>query len=143
MKTMSSRVEEFHRRHGFPVDHPLTSEGRHFTECLSNASGALKVLETVFRANEDDQRCVRASLLVGELAEVLEALAACDKEQLAKELADAAYVTAGTCVAYGIPMEECFDRIADANDTKENVTLHGDRGKGENYVAPSVEDLLR
>lgn len=79
---------------------------------------------------------------VEELAEELDAFEI-DKVNTTKELADILYVTIGFAVQFGLPLEEVFYRTHESNMTKTG-DKRGDGKvlKGEDYVAPYLEDLF-
>jgi predicted HAD superfamily Cof-like phosphohydrolase len=80
-------VAEFHRIFGCATDVPL--------------SGA-----------PDELLDLRIDLIAEELREVLEAMRAHDPLAVARELADLAYVTVGTAVAFGLILRDCGQTLA-------------------------------
>ncbi len=67
------------------------------------------------------------------------------KVELTKELADLMYVTIGTAVAFGLPLEEVFTEVHKSNmsklgdDGKPQFREDGKVLKGPNYKPPNLE----
>ncbi len=91
-------------------------------------------------------RAKRAELMLEELAELLEAMSSGDITMMADAIADLLYVTYGTAVAFGIPIESVFQEVHRSNMTKgTNANLHhegGDKGKGDGYRPPDIADAI-
>ena len=66
------------------------------------------------------------------------------KQQLTKELADLIYVTIGTAVAFGLPLEEVFTEVHNSNMTKtlDNKREDGKILKGPDYKKPNLEQFF-
>ncbi len=94
---------------------------------------------------------LRRDLMTEELVEIedefyrLELGLPINKTKLTKELADLMYVTIGTAVTFGLPLEEVFTEVH-----KSNMSKLGDDGKpvrradgkilkGENYKEPELD----
>jgi len=125
--TQYDKVRAFHRAFFHPLD-------KEFIEGTgSDAEFELKGL--------------RMRLIDEEVAEVCEALYEGTKQELAKELADLLYVVYGTAAAYGIPIDEVFNRVHESNMSKlgeDGKPVYRDDGKvlkGPNYKEPSMEGL--
>lgn len=103
---------------------------------------------------------LRWSLITEELDEVLEELKPFDwatggwnvsginKEKLTKELADLLYVTYGTAVSLGLPIDEAFRLVHESNMSKleDGKVLRREDGKvlkGKNYKEPDLSVLFK
>lgn len=115
-------VLEFHKTYNVPINVP-------FTEELVD---------------------LRVSLCVEECKEVEEELwlnspEFIDKKRLTKELADLLYVTIGTAVTFGLPLEEVFNEVHKSNmsklgeDGKPIMRSDGKVLKGKNYKEPDLD----
>lgn len=89
---------------------------------------------------------LRLRLMDEELTEVFEAINARDAVQTAHELADLLYVTIGTAVAFGVPIEDVFAAVSRANLSKIDPStgkpfevVGGKVRKGPDYFDPSDE----
>lgn len=118
-------VLEFHKTYGVPINVP-------FTEELVD---------------------LRVSLCVEECKEVEEELwlnspEFIDKKRLTKELADLLYVTIGTAVTFGLPLEEVFNEVHKSNMSKlgeDGKPIYREDGKvlkGPNYKEPDLEKFF-
>jgi len=144
-------VRRFHERHHFGIDRNLCEEGGDhdmfpaamLTAMAMQVLAMSETLAAYARKSEPngDWRMSRAHNMTEELAEVLLAMAAKDPVALLDGLGDLAYVTHGTAVVYGLPLERGFREIHRSNMTKDpapegEVTLHP--VKGENYEPPDL-----
>ena len=71
-----------------------------------------------------------------------------DRQKLAKELADLLYVTYGTAVSFGIPIDEVFDAVHRSNMSKlvDGKPLKREDGKvlkGPNYKPPQLDHIFK
>lgn len=71
-----------------------------------------------------------------------------NKEKLTKELADLLYVTYGTAVSLGLPIDEAFRLVHESNMSKleDGKVLRRDDGKvlkGKNYKEPDLSVLFK
>lgn len=80
-----------------------------FGHYMQNRPGPHIPPETVF---------LRKRLVAEECGELFEAMNAHDIVEIADALADLLYVTFGTAVAYGIPIDEVFDAVHQSNMAK-------------------------
>ncbi len=63
---------------------------------------------------------------------------------LADAIADSLYVIFGTCIAYGIPIDEIFNEVHRSNMTKSTKkNEYGKTIKGKDYVKPNLEPIIR
>jgi len=68
-----------------------------------------------------------------------------DEKKLTKELADLMYVTIGTAITFGLPLEEVFAEVHKSNMsklTKEGYVLRREDGKvlkSDQYQEPNLE----
>jgi len=72
-----------------------------------------------------------------------------DKKALTKELADLLYVTIGTAVTFGLPLEEVFYEVHKSNMSKlgeDGKPIYREDGKvlkGPNYKEPDLEKFFK
>lgn len=71
-----------------------------------------------------------------------------NKQKIAKELADLLYVTYGTALSFGIPIDEVFDAVHRSNMSKlvDGKPLKREDGKvlkGPNYQPPQLEFIFK
>jgi hypothetical protein len=161
-------VRAFHTKNGFTVGRPLIqpvadplSEGG-ASDRIKGLSGWLATQAETMESGchvpgTFDDRVLRTHLMLEELGESLQALAARDERLLFDGLVDLLYVLVGTAVAYDLPLAEGFEEVHASNMTKsrqntgkgrmcKTVQTDGDvriRDKGPNYVPPDLERVLR
>ena len=86
---------------------------------------------------------LRLALMKEELKEVKEAMESEDLQKIGKELADLLYVTFGTAVAYGLPMNSIFNAVHKSNMTKSRDKSNiGKTIKGPGYEPPDLEKFF-
>ena len=86
---------------------------------------------------------LRVRLMIGELAELVEAMQIGDYPNTAKELGDLLYVVYGTADEYGLPMDEIFDAVHESNMSKDGTRDSGGKiTKGPDYQPPDIEAVL-
>lgn len=104
---------------------------------------------------------LRRKLLTEEYREVMEAMDDCmtdimvngsateaSRAHLLKEMADLQYVLSGMAVAFGLPLEEAFERVHESNMSKlgpDGKPIYREDGKalkGPNYQPPVLDDLI-
>lgn len=162
MNANLTKVKEFHEKHGFPVntvptiphaeDPTIESASSYkLQEVADTLAGIAKTLENgTFdgrpAAEGFDDRLLRAHLLIEELGEFCQALADYNFVGALDGLADIEYVTHGSALTFGLPLQEAFDEVHKSNMTKA-VKAGGDkdvrcRKKGDTYVAPDIEGVL-
>lgn len=152
-----NKVREFHEKNGFDIDIPLRpnhphKSRHHASAALHHAASIVRQLAVPLERGTphplcDDQdydpRCMRAQLVLEEVSELLESMARHDEEMTLDALADVLYVTYGTAVAFGLPIDEAFDEVARSNMTKQK---QGDevrlRRKGNGYTPPDMRKVL-
>lgn len=101
--------------------------------------------------NEEKLIAFRISLLDEEYDELIQALNWGDPKFIAKEAADLVYVAVGTCVALGIPFDDVWAAVHEANmsklDEDGNAVLSDDGKvlKGPSYKGPEarIEKLVK
>ena len=91
-----------------------------------------------------DSRALRAELMLEELGESLEALAAGDELALLDGLADLIYVVVGTATTFKLPVEAAFREVHRSNMTKNSHIDHaaGVTGKGPQFKSPKLRAVL-
>ena len=119
-------VRDFHEKYEQDVDQPLKAETLELRAGLINEEAQEAFLEMINPSS-------------GEALDPEQV----DKRALTKELSDVLYVTVGTAVAWGLPLEEVFKRVHDSNMTKDGGTRSdGKILKGPSYVPPNLDDLF-
>lgn len=95
----------------------------------------------------DEDKALRIRLIHEEgIIELTEALEAEDPVKIADALADLLYVTLGTAVTCGIPLEACFNEVHRSNMSKFIDGHRREDGKwikGESYSPANLEPLLK
>jgi len=94
------------------------------------------------------ERSLRMKLMAEEMREYTEAESNNDIVNMAVELADIIYIACGTAVSYGIPLDEVFDAIHEANmkklvDGKVIKNEHGKVVKPEGWKPADIEGILK
>lgn len=93
-------------------------------------------------------RKLRESLIEEEYKELQEALDAEDLEQICKESCDLLYVVIGLMVAYGVPIDRCFDEVHRSNMSKlgpNGRPIYREDGKalkGPDYSPADLKKIL-
>ncbi len=118
MHHQQAQVEEFHRKHSFPVG--------------------------VEPGQDPKTDCVRLHLIAEELGELALAIGERDIVKIADALGDLAYVLLGAAVTYGIPLDAVFAEVHRSNMTKavrdpKDTRL---RSKGDSYRPPNIKQVL-
>jgi NTP pyrophosphatase (non-canonical NTP hydrolase) len=85
---------------------------------------------------------LRRRLILEEARELIDALAKRDVRLVADGLADLLYVTFGTALAFGIPMERVFLEVHRSNMTKSYEKKGGKSVKGPDYEPPNFDKIL-
>lgn len=111
---------------------------------------------TVYAANIGDkpelpskeERALRISLLKEEYNEYIMGEKHSDIVEIADALADMLYIINGTCVSYGIPIDEIFAEVHASNMSKldtDGKVLRREDGKvlkGPNYFKPRIREIM-
>ena len=93
----------------------------------------------------DDIILGRVSLISEEFAEFIKAAHGWDKEAMAKELADLAYVVYGAAVEIGIDLDKAIDIVHESNMSKVDGRLNKATGKyekGPSYIPPNMSSTI-
>lgn len=144
-------VRQFHEKHDFPADHPLESHLGKTVLTLDEIRCSLEDIasdiktEALERQAAGDERLYRMYLMIEELAEVADGLYKCDNDLVLDGLADLRYVSDGTAVTYGLPLEEGVQEVQRSNMTKKVRDKVNDprmRNKGPDYVPPNLKAVL-
>lgn len=142
------KVLAFHEKHDFWTDAKLY-EAQHETktELLEYVQRSLELYLPLLKyAQETHTVCGdhkaalvtgRVLLLVEELSEVVSALTDGSETELLDGLADLAYVTYGTAVAFDLPLDKAIDIVHLSNMTKEVGKFKP--SKGVHFVDPKEE----
>lgn len=93
------------------------------------------------------ERKLRMDLMLEEVKEYMESEDNEDLENLAKELADIIYITCGTAVSYGIPLDRVFSEVHASNMAKlvDGKPIRREDGKilkPEGWTPPDVKKIL-
>lgn len=96
---------------------------------------------------EQSLRDTRQRILDEEWEEYKRAEKDNDLTEIADALGDMLYIIFGTCIAYGIPIEDVFDEIHNSNMSKleDGKILKREDGKvlkGKNYFRPNIKKIL-
>lgn len=124
--TPMEMVREFHEKFEADINAELTSPKRYLREKLIYEE-ADEVSNELFPNMEDE----------------------IDKKKLTKELADLLYVTYGTAVTFGLPLEEVFEEVHRSNMSKlgdDGKPIRREDGKvlkGPNYKEPDLERYFK
>ena len=94
------------------------------------------------------ERDLRIKLLQEEFTEYLEGERNNDMVEIADALGDMLYIIYGTCVSYGLPINEVFNEIHASNMSKlgeDGKPIYREDGKvlkGPNYFKPNIAKIL-
>lgn len=149
---LTDRVKQFHLRNQFPCDESLSlhqnkkelyADGlfKELTDRLDTLAMMIRA-EALNQMERGDARLYRAHLILGEVAEQFQAMLDGSDKELTDALADIIFVTIGTAVTYGLPLDEYLKAVADSNDTKDFTNPEYPRGKGPTYEDPKVDHLF-
>lgn len=138
--SLQGLVEAFHRKYAHPVDEPLPDS---YKMNLQAAAHSVQQLALNFRNPEllQDLRYQRATLVLEEVAELLEGMAKGDIVETADAVGDLLYVTLGTAVTFGLPADSLVHEIHGSNMSKDVGEFKP--VKGENYYEPDIARVLR
>lgn len=116
---------EFHEKFGAAIDQPFTLESVALRSKLHNEECQEVDKELFPDFNKD-----------------------IDRKKLTKELADLMYVTIGTAVAFGLPLQEVFEEVHKSNMSKlgpDGKPIYREDGKvlkGPNYKEPDLDQFF-
>ena len=86
---------------------------------------------------------LRRRLIAEEAKEFDYAASTGDLVEIADALADLLYVTVGSAIAFGIPIEEIFTEVHRSNMTKSTeMDEYGKTIKGPNFELPKIKEIL-
>lgn len=95
-----------------------------------------------------EERSLRIGLLKEEYNEYIQAEKMGDLVEIADALADMLYIINGTCVSYGIPIDEIFNEVHASNMSKldqNGKVIRREDGKvlkGPNYFKPKILEII-
>ena len=151
MHDLMESVTEFHRKHGFTIGCRLVDEPSNpvVNAVLSQASMAMHGLSHYMEkmreadsGNEDD-RLLRAHLMIEELAETIHALARRDECDVLDGLCDQVYVAVGTAVTLDLPLPAGMEEVCRSNDTKSGGMLRGGaHPKGKSFSPTNLRAVI-
>lgn len=121
-----------------------------------NKKDMVRKFQEAFGANVSDkpnlpdsnERELRIKLLKEEWEEYLEGEENNDIVEISDALGDMLYIIYGTCVSYGLPIDEMFEEIHNSNMSKldENgQPIRREDGKvlkGPNFFQPNLKDII-
>lgn len=91
-------------------------------------------------------KLLRLKLMHEELGEVLAAILTDNYVEIADGLADLIYVTVGTAISYGIPINKVFAEVQRSNMTKsmekDTKSVKGKTLKGPDWSPPDIPKIL-
>jgi len=147
-----SRVRQFMEKHKFPVDQKLKDQQVQVDEIelMSNTASMLflvsKDIEEYMKIYQvQHEGLTRVQLHTEELAEMIEAIITKDEVALLDGLSDLQFITIGTALTFGMPLEEGHKEVCRSNLTKavcdltQNTRL---RDKGPDYDPPRLKEIL-
>jgi len=145
-------VKAFHEKNGFRVGVDLKEDDTSEVEdverdMLNDAASAMFLAATAMQRHMGKYlhsvRIERAQIMIEELAETVEALITRDEVALLDGLADLQFVTMGTAVAYGLPLEEAHSEVCRSNLSKKKRETQGKLvDKGPDYSPPDLKRVL-
>ena len=97
---------------------------------------------------DENERELRIKLLREEWEEYLEGETNDDIVEIADALGDMLYIIYGTCVSYGLPIDEIFKEIHDSNMSKlgeDGLPIRREDGKvlkGPNFFQPKLKEII-
>ena len=144
MTDIEEMVESFHHKHGFAVGAPLESESESADVAIKVCEVSLEGLELQLLRHPDfgsDRRLQRAHLMIEELGELLRGMRLCDPVMTCDGIADLAYVTAGTGVTFGLPVDAAIEEVHRSNMTKDGYRQHKP-SKGANFRPPDIARVI-
>ena len=93
--------------------------------------------------SDKETRTLRSHLIYEEAMETCEAIRFTNLTEIADGLADLLYVTFGTALSFGIPIEEVFKEVHRSNMSKSAAkNSYGKTIKGESFSAPNIKGIL-
>lgn len=102
---------------------------------------ASSVLESSL-SEADDQRALRAHLILEECGELLRAMQHGNLVETLDGMADLIYVVCGTAAQFGLPLSEAFRRVHESNMTKSIARDPRCRDKGDSFKRVDLTDLV-
>jgi NTP pyrophosphatase (non-canonical NTP hydrolase) len=126
-------VEEFHKKFGVPVGADMSGDLLQLRDKLLS--------EELYEVEEEFFPCDTVPTDRGDL----EIEIPVNKAKLTKELADLMYVTIGTAVTFGLPLEQVFAEVHRSNMSKlgkDGKPVYREDGKvlkGPGYFEPQLE----
>ena len=140
-------VREFMIKNKLTVDKRLKDYDDDLcTGVLRSVANIVKSHAKDLESEKEDQRLMRAHLILEEAGEFMEAMADGDELKAFDGLVDLLYVVIGSGVTFSLPLPEGFEEVHRSNMTKErqvsDVAGHRIRDKGPNYSAPNLQAIL-
>jgi predicted HAD superfamily Cof-like phosphohydrolase len=140
-------------KHGYRI---LDVGSHSFGINIMNKLELVRVFQSTYKQNvgtspsfpNQHERDLRVRLLEEEWKEYLEAEQTDDYVEVCDAMADMLYIIYGTCVSYGIPINEIFQHVHDSNMSKldENgqpiFREDGKVLKGANFWRPDIKSII-
>lgn len=143
-KDRTDMVREFHEKMGLDIEVMLPTKRLPMLYLI--ARDVQRFSKQAGQFCKEDVRFLYSHLMFEESSELAIALASGDMLKIAHELADLMYICEGLAIALGLPIQEIFEVVHEANMTKqrlpENETMGRVHKRGEFYVSP-VEKIKR
>ena len=141
MRKQIAEVKAFHEKNEFEIGARLKQRREEVRVIAGVLQALADHLQRKCEADYDPQT-VRAQLILGETAEVIEALGTGNELALLDGIADLLYVAFGAVIQYDLPIEEAFAEVQRSNMTKDAKHGWGSRWKGPTYSAPNLRPIL-
>lgn len=136
MLSVFDAVKEFHERFNVAIDNPFTGD-------LIDLRSKLMYEEL----NEVDSELYPSEIIPTDRGP-LEVELPVNKKKLTKELADLIYVTVGTAISFGLPLEAVFNEVHRSNLSKlgeDGRPIYREDGKvlkGPNYQEAQLDQFF-
>jgi len=128
-----TRLTEFHKAFGHPIDEVMT---------VDNLELRRSLITEEYQELMEEISSISLDLARGRKPPIER------KANLLKELCDLQYVISGLAVAFGLPLQPAFNRVHASNMSKldaDGNPIYREDGKvmkGPNYRPPNLEDLI-
>ena len=146
MKEQQAKVQDFMMKHNGLIDAEEatgTIDSVDFIAREMRSWSRFWLEKALVLAKKKDPRLLRATLMVEELAELLDAMSNQSFLKVADGIADLLYVVLGTSECYNMEAEDLFEEVHRSNMTKQVSTDIRVRDKGPHYVAPDLAGILK
>lgn len=138
-------VKDFHAEKGLAPEckMPITNIfHENFSKDVILQMKAVSANLELLAQRDDDQRFLRAHLLLEELAETLEFMFRGEVVETLDGLCDLIYVAVGTAVQFQFPLDKAFREVHRSNMSKGQAKDVRLRDKGETYQPADIKKFL-